>query len=125
MKPRLTTELDASGEFRERRSRTWRAAKWWLLTCVIAGIGFAAMTGGSDRTLTQGEFTFAMVCFAVAGASIIFLIRAILKHYRCPNCNEIPMTSSFKAGSGGLSYRRSVDLNPVECSNCGTRLKSS
>jgi hypothetical protein len=34
------------------------------------------------------------------------------------------MTSSFKAGLSGISYRRSVDLNPTECSNCGALLKA-
>jgi hypothetical protein len=98
--------------------------KWWLVTGVVAGIGFGVTAAGPDRALTQREFTFMMACFSVFAASIIFLIRGILKHYRCPSCNEIPMTSSFKAGAGGISYRRSVDLDPLECSHCGARLKS-
>ncbi len=114
---------DASGQFRERRSRTWRAVRWWLLIGVIAILTFLFTPGGKDRALSQGEFTFMMVCFFLAAGSIIFLIRGILTHYRCPNCNEIPMTSSFKAGGGGISYRRGVDLNPLECSHCGARLK--
>jgi len=85
---------------------------------------FALVPGGSNRAIIQTEFTIMMVCFFVIALSIILLIRGILTHYRCPNCNQIPMTSSFKAGGGGLSYRRSVDLNPLECSDCGARLKS-
>lgn len=120
----MAPTLDASAEFRERRARTWRAARWWLVVGIFAGICFGVVPGGSDRALSQAEFTFMMVCFFVAGASIIFLIRAILTYYRCPNCDQIPMTSSFKASVSGISYRRSVDLNPTECSHCGARLRS-
>jgi hypothetical protein len=91
---------------------------------IVAGLCFGVVPGVSDRALSQAEFTFMMICFFVAAASIIFLIRAILTHYRCPNCGQIPMTSSFKAGAGGISYRRSVDLDPTECSHCGAQLKS-
>ncbi|HEY7841962.1 MAG TPA: hypothetical protein VIC61_10365 [Gammaproteobacteria bacterium] len=115
--------MDVSEQFQERRNRTWRAVRWWLPVGAIAGATFAFMPGGTDRALTQAEFTVMMVCFFIVALSIIMLIRGILKHYRCPNCNEIPMTSSFSAGSGGLSYRRGVDLNPLECSHCGARLK--
>ena len=116
--------MDVSEEFRQRRSRTWQAVRWWLLTGVVAGVAFALVPGGTDRAISQTEFTIMMICFFVAASSIILLIRGILTHYRCPNCNQIPMTSSFKAGGGGLSYRRGVDLDPLECSHCGARLKS-
>lgn len=121
----MNPDLDVSEQFRQRRSRTWRAVRWWLPIGAIAGVTFAFVPGGTDRTLTQAEFTLMMVCFSIVALSIIMLIRGILTHYRCPNCNEIPMTSSFKAGAGGFSYRRGVDLNPVECSHCGARLSSS
>jgi hypothetical protein len=116
---------DASAEFRLRRTRTWRAVRWWLVVGAVAGFTFALVPGGQDRALSQSEFAFMMACFFAVAIAIIFLIRGILAHYRCPNCNEIPMTSSIKAGSGGISYRRGVDLNPEECSHCGARLKAS
>ena len=119
----MTPTFNASDEFRRRRTRTWRAVRWWLLIGVLAGICFAVVPGGSDRELSQAEFTFMMICFSVAAVSIIFLIRGILTHYRCPKCGQIPMTSSVQAGASGISYRRSVDLNPMECSHCGARLK--
>lgn len=119
----MTPIVDASEKFRERRTRTWRAVRWWLPIGVGAGVGFGLAPGGSDGPVSQATFTFMMVCFSIAAASIIFLIRGILMHYRCPNCNQIPMTSSFSAGSSGISYRRSVDLSPSECSHCGAKLK--
>jgi len=115
---------DVSDEFRLRRTRTWRAVRWWLLAGILAGIVFAFVPGGTDRAISQTEFTLMMACFFLVALCIILLIRGILKYYRCPNCNEIPMTSSFRAGGGGFSYRRGVDLNPVECSHCGARLGS-
>lgn len=118
------TGLDASGAFRERRSRTWRAVRWWIPVGLAAGIAFALVPGGEDRAISQNEFTFMMGCFVVVALSIIMMIGAVTKHYRCPSCNKIPMTGSFKTGLGGISYRRSVDLNPTECSNCGALLKA-
>jgi hypothetical protein len=115
---------DASEQFRQRRTRTWRAVRWWLLIGLAAGVTLAVTIGGENRTLSQGEFAYFMACFFTVAISIIFLIRGITTYYRCPNCNKIPMTSSFSAGSGGISYRRSVDLNPIECSHCGAQLKA-
>jgi hypothetical protein len=119
----MAAVTDASEEFRERRSRTWRAVRWWIPVGIAAGIAFALVPGGEDRAISQNEFTFMMGCFVVVALSIIMMIGAVTKHYRCPNCNKIPMTGSFKAGMGGISYRRSVDLNPTECPNCGALLK--
>lgn len=120
----MATVTDASEEFRLRRSRTWRAVRWWIPLALLAGIAFALVPGGEDRAISQNEFTFMMGCFVLVALSIIMMIRAVTRHYRCPNCNEIPMTGSFKAGMSGISYRRSVDLNPAECSNCGALLKA-
>lgn len=116
--------IDAPMEFKQRRHRTWRAVRWWILVGVIAGVTFALVPGGQDRALSQGEFAFMMACFFTVAISIILMIRGILVHYRCPNCGKIPMTSSMSAGSGGFSYRRGVDLNPTTCSHCGARLKA-
>ncbi len=120
----MTTGADVSGEFRERRTRTWRSVRWWLLLGAAAGGAFALGPTGSDLELSRGEFTFMLVAFCVVATSIIFLVRGIITHYRCPRCNEIPMTDSFSAGGGGISFRRGVDLNPSVCSHCGAQLKS-
>jgi hypothetical protein len=115
---------DVSEQFRQQRTRTWQAVRWWLLIGLVAGVSFAVTIGGEDRALSQREFAFLMACFFTVAISIIFLIRGITTYYRCPNCNKIPMTSSFSAGAGGISYRRAVDLNPSECSHCGAQLKA-
>jgi len=120
----MATATDASEEFRLRRIRTWRAVRWWIPLALLAGIAFALVPGGQDRTISQNEFTFMMGCFLVVAISFIMMIGGVTKHYRCPNCNKIPMTGSFKVGMSGISYRRSVDLNPAECSNCGALLKA-
>ena len=116
--------VDASAEFQQCRRRTWRAVRWWLPVAIVAGLAFALTPQGTDRELSQNEFTFMMACFFGIAMSMIFLIRGVTTYSRCPNCNKIPITSSFKAGGGGISYRRSVDLDPTECSHCGARLKA-
>lgn len=120
----MTAVVDVSTEFRERRSRTWRAVRWWLLAAFVVGSALAFGLGGENRELSRDEFTFFLAGFVVVATAILFFIRGILVHYRCPNCNEIPMTDSWKAGGGGLSYRRGVDLNPTLCPNCGALLKA-
>jgi len=114
---------DTAAEFQSRRTRTWRAVRWWLPIGILGGLTFAWVPGGQDGVLSQRQFAVMMAGFFTAAIAIVFLIRGILAHYRCPSCNGIPMTSSFSAGGGGFSYRRSVDLNPTECSHCGARLK--
>ena len=114
---------DHATEFKERRTRTWRSVRWWLLILAISGATYAFLVLGKHRPISQAEFVFMVTCFLVVAVSMIFLIRGIVTHYRCPNCNEIPMTGSLKVGLGGISYRRAVDLNPTECPNCGVMLK--
>jgi hypothetical protein len=88
------TGLDASGAFRERRSRTWRAVRWWIPVGLAAGIAFALVPGGKDRAVSQNEFTFMMGCFVVVALSIVMMIRAVTSHYRCSNCGAL-----LKAGA--------------------------
>lgn len=116
--------MDASVEFQQRRRRTWRAVRWWLLSTVVAIVLFTLGPTNTGQTLNRARFTFMMACFFVVAVSMILVIRGLLTHYRCPNCNRIPMTTSFSAGAAGFSYRRGVDLDPAGCSHCGAQLKA-
>jgi hypothetical protein len=114
---------DASEEFGRRRRQTWRAARWWLAVGVVGFLGSWFSFGGAGGAAGQARFTVFLLGFIAFGTAIIFMTRAVTRYYRCPVCNEIPKTGSFRAGAGGFSYRSGVDLNPSECPGCGARLK--
>jgi hypothetical protein len=40
--------------------------------------------------------------------------------YRCPQCNQLPMTAWERDGMG---YKQYLDLDPRQCRKCGARLK--
>jgi hypothetical protein len=114
---------DVIAEFQRRRIQTWKAVRWWLLLAVIAGVAFALSPQGSTLELTQGQFTFLLICFVVIAVSIIVAIRAVYAYYRCPICNIVPMRQMGAGGGGGFSYRTGVDLNPSICPKCGAQLR--
>lgn len=114
---------DASAEFKQRRLRTWHAARWWLLVGAIGFLGSWFGLSAADGEHGRAGFTLFLLGFVAFGAAIIFMTHAVTKFYRCPVCDEIPKTGSLKAGVGGISYRSGVDLDPSECPNCGAKLK--
>lgn len=73
---RLRGQEPARMGFHQRRTRTWRAVRWWLVAAILAGICLGVAPGGPDRALSQSEFTFMMICFSIVAASIIFLMRS-------------------------------------------------
>jgi hypothetical protein len=118
---RFMNAADVSVEFQRRRSRTWKATRWWVLTALLAGAAFAFGPHGSDRDMTQGQFTFMLVCFIIVGVAMIVTIRTVHALYRCPRCNNTPMSPM---GGSGISFRIGVDLNPSTCSRCGAQLRA-
>jgi hypothetical protein len=106
-------------EFGRRRSATWRAVRWWLLTLVFAGVYFA-YRANQDPT----DFNVpTMVSFVLMMGSLLAAIFAINRRYRCPRCEMVPMMDSKSVGLDSFSFERGVDLSPSVCGNCGARLK--
>jgi hypothetical protein len=112
-----TAEVTIS-EFKRRRSATWRATRWWLLVLLVAGGYFAY---GATRHPT--DFSIAMiVTFVLMMASVLAIIFAVNRLYKCPVCERVPMSNWTSVGAGSISFNRGVELAPTVCGNCGARL---
>jgi len=126
--------------FRRARRETWKAIRVWLLLFAIAAIGFCIpfwlnrdhvhvvdTSRGTRYTLsaadeTVGEFTLGLVSLILGGAAGIGVVFGVRRHYRCPRCDTIPMTTRTQLGPV-FGIRRDVALSPSVCSNCGARLR--
>jgi hypothetical protein len=119
----MTTRPDVSKEFQRRRRETWRRIRWWMLLVPVSGGAFALGPRGSQLDLPVSQFAFQLVMFALFGTGIVVVIFIVLKHYRCPGCNAVPMVGSFEAGGSGFGYHEGVAFNPRVCSRCSARLR--
>lgn len=115
------TSSDVSAEFQQRRIRTWKAVRWWLLIAAVGGGAFAIGPQGTSLEITQAQFTFQLVCLVVVFVALFAAIRGVTAHYRCPRCHAMPMTRM--SGGGTFSVRYGVDLNPSVCPKCGAHLR--
>jgi hypothetical protein len=103
---------------------TWRATRFWILLAVAAGLCFFALPKGSDADMTETEFTLNLLCFVVLGISMCVVIFAVRRLYRCPRCNNIPMSGWGTAGPYAVGYKYGVDLNPSICTTCHAKLRA-
>ena len=110
-----------STEFQRRRVHTWKKVRWWLLVAAIAGAAFILGPQGSTLEITRAQFTYQLACLVVTFAALIVAIHRVATHYRCPNCNALPMRRM--SGGGTFSVRYGVDLNPSVCPKCGAQLR--
>jgi hypothetical protein len=127
--------------FQRSRRETWKSIRVWLLVLALAAIGFAVpfwmnkervhVTGtwyASRYTLssgdeTVGQFTLGLMSLIVGGAATIGIVAGVRRHYRCPKCDAIPMSTRTQLGPASFGIRRDVDANPSVCRNCGARLR--
>lgn len=123
--------------FQKARRDTWRAIRIWLLVLVVGMIGFAVpfwlnrshlhMTSPGRYSLsaadeTVGQFTLGLVSIVVVGAAAIGITVGLRRHYRCPECNAVPMGSWNSLGPDTLGLNRGVALNPSVCGSCDAPL---
>jgi hypothetical protein len=109
--PDAAHDGDWSAEFQTRRQRAWRKARWAFAVLAIT------------LPLALYDMRFFFVAFVGGFGAILWLVYVATRHYLCPACGKMPMTSGAAFGTDGISYRRSVDLDPEFCSSCGVRLK--
>ena len=126
--------------FRRSRRETWKVIRGWLLLLAIAAVGFwtpfwlnrdrvhiVDTSRGTRYTLpledeTMGEFTLGLVSLILIGVAGIGIVVGVRRHYRCPKCNTIPMTTWAQFGPA-FGIRRDVAINPSVCPKCGARLR--
>lgn len=127
--------------FQRSRRDTWKSIRLWLLVLALSAIGFeipfwinresvhSSGTWYSSRSTlspqdeTPGQFTLGLVSFVAGGAAIIGITVGVRRHYRCPKCDAIPMSTWTQLGPGSFGVRRDVEVNPSLCRNCGARLR--
>jgi hypothetical protein len=128
--------------FKQRRRDTWRAMRLWLAVAALSIIGLKVATwrGSANSpalaaifessrhqaSLNDMEFwqlNLSFASFVALGVSVVAIVLAVRRHYRCPKCNAVPMGSWTTFGSGGVSWNRGVDLNPTACPKCGAKLR--
>jgi ABC-type Fe3+ transport system permease subunit len=127
--------------WRKQRRATWVAVRLWLIVLLVGLIGFQIPfwlnrervqrqeLGTRTRyTLsandeTEGQFTLGLVSLVITGVAGIAITFAVRRHYRCPKCNEIPMSTWVKSGPSSFGMHRDLALFPAICPNCGARLR--
>ena len=118
----MPPSTDTVQEFQRKRKQTWAAAKPWLLLLVASVVGGLVIGEVTDQS-SQEEwwlFLLAVALFIATVARLVFIVRAL---YRCPACSEVPMSGWAQLGPSSFGAERGVDLNPAQCSRCGTKLK--
>jgi hypothetical protein len=95
-------------EFQKRRLATWRAVRVWFAVVVLSSFGLW-LSKGSEKEISSVQFSVALACFVMAGASFIVIIQKVRRLYRCPACDSIPGTDG-------------VAINPSTCPTCGAKL---
>jgi hypothetical protein len=122
--------------FKQRRRQTWKATRYWWLLLAFGLIGFwvpfhserahvhkmGTYQELSSADMTQNEFTLNLVSLCAIFAAGIGILVGIRRHYRCPQCDQIPMGSSTALGPSSFGVRWGVDIFPTVCPTCGAKL---
>jgi hypothetical protein len=103
----MPVDPDFAKEFQTRRADAWKSARPWVWL-MAAGFGGAYVYGHMESPQRLALF---LACFAIAAISIGRLSFIINGLYRCPRCNQIPIS------------RGAFSLDPAICPTCGARLK--
>ena len=104
----MSHERDTAVVFQHRRETTWRTAKPWVLVLAAAWLSILVIP---IARIDPFLFSFAIIVVVTIRVNFI-----VMKYYRCPACDKIPIISGSR---GGLA------LDPDECPKCGALLKDS
>jgi hypothetical protein len=115
-------EVDVSAEFQSRRTETWRHVKPWLFATLLAAIPWLFEKSIEENASVAG-LTILLGSLLVWLFAILKISHAMNEHYRCPNCNRVPMSGKLFFGTGGVDFEEGVDLTPRICRGCGARLR--
>ena len=100
---------DHSREFRDRRSRMWRAASILMALATIGGL--CALGIGAVDVESAGTTWLLMIASILAlVAGLAGIVVTIGRFIKCPNCGKVPTDEG------------AVDLFAKRCPNCGTNL---
>jgi hypothetical protein len=116
----MAGNLEIITEFQYRRKATGKAILPWLVVTSIASL--SAFLIGDERAITPNRFLVCIYMSVLAGVAFVRIIYIVREKYRCPHCDEIPMSSGISIGSG-FSFDEGVALYPKRCSHCGTELR--
>jgi len=113
-------DTDTAQEFQRRRRKTFRHAMVFalaILTCLI----LLMLIGMFDLDFPLITIMDVPVYIVPVLIIIITLLWALLlldvtSNYRCPRCNEIPISAEY-------SYLGGFELNPDICPKCQARLR--
>ena len=118
----MLPEQDSVAIFQERRADTWAAGKPWLFLMVVGFIGDWYVGKVDDQTSPR-LFVIFLAFFVLLGVAIIRLTFIVKALYRCPVCEEVPMSGWGTFGPGSFEFHSGVDLNPKICPRCGAKLR--
>ena len=119
----MLTDAQVLSEWKRRRSTTWRAIRIALLVCLVAGCAFWYLAQTPMPEMSGAQL---IVSFGIFGALVIAMLVAIfrvMRLYRCPRCNTVPMGEWSDLGPGSIGHESDVALNPHKCAKCGSVLR--
>ena len=105
----LTTD-PVVNEFQARRHRASRAVRPWIASVLV---GFGSMALGLSQVPIPGAWCFWLVIggFTLSAVSIGGMNLVTSHHYRCPWCEQMPIT------------RYGLILDPDTCPRCSVALR--
>lgn len=117
-----THNNNTAAVFQTRRKDLILSIKRNIPTLAV-GMFLMFLAGDPDKFLLFNSWIMGLSGFCMFSLGIILITRKIIKVYRCPQCNAVPMGSSGFLGTGGFGIKNRVILNPAICPSCGAQLK--
>ena len=109
--------VDVSAEFQRRRGETWQRVRLWA--ALLVG-GFLAAIYADRHAEAPALFLAGFGCVL---ASILRIVAVVVKTYRCPSCDEVPMAGGGQVSATSVGVHQGVALNPTRCSHCNALLR--
>jgi hypothetical protein len=123
MKAELSPE-EVIAEFQRRRRTTLHALRG-SIAVHVGGWVVAWANGNGGPGDPWYRWAIGLAALAMIGGSLLRIIRVGGKLWRCPVCEQVPMSWNGSLGPTSFGARKMVELNPDTCGNCGSQLASS